>query len=159
MTPSPIITTYANAGLTYVIKAIVIVSYPSPVIFGDLVILKWAAGCSWRSTVGGGAAKGLHSFLPGGRGLGGSACLQGFGSSCQVWRPRRFKRCLSLWWISVFLASSPWKRWFGWWRESLIMLYFGCSCYFVMPSRLSLLSNCHLTCLCFCTDPPVITLW
>lgn len=71
MTPSPIITTYANAGLTYVIKAIVIVSYPSPVIFGDLVILKWAAGCGWRSTVGGGAAKGLHSFLPGGRGLGG----------------------------------------------------------------------------------------
>lgn len=65
MTPPPIITTYANAGLTYVIKAIVIVSYPAPVIFGDLVILKWAAGCGWRSMVGGGATKGLHSFLQG----------------------------------------------------------------------------------------------
>lgn len=75
MTPPPIITTYANAGLTYVIKAIVIVSYPAPVIFGDLVILKWAAGCGWL-----GGPRWAVELLKvcilsfGGRGLG-SACL------------------------------------------------------------------------------------
>lgn len=33
------------------------------------------------------------------------------------------------------------------------MLYFGCSCYFVITFHLSLLSKCHLVCFCVCTDP------
>lgn len=70
MTPSSIITDYADAGLTYVIKAIVFVSYPSPVIFGDLVISKWAA--AWVSAVSGVAAKG-QCILP--FQVGGAWCL------------------------------------------------------------------------------------